>query len=145
MPTLKQTPEPVHIEDPEASSYRVMLAGGMSKDALPDPPKRGESKTYIVKATCSEARIKKVNGSDRLVCVMDMEMVYEQGKVPIVDDAQPMLFDDAMAAEAAERDDDQGDNDTEADGVGEFSEPTRAFDPEQRLDGHGPKLFSAVE
>ena len=134
--------EQVHLSEPGAESYRALIQGGMSPDALSNPPQRGEWRTYVIKAKCIEHRYKTVNDADRLVCVMEHEWIYEQGKVPIVDEHanQPQL-------------------DYESGADGEYSEefgtgkPVDAGAPdlpdseliEQRADGRGPKLFSAAE
>lgn len=113
---------------------------GTSNGTLDDPPALDEERTYVVKAICkAQHKDRRADNEDRLTVTMGITAVWEQGKVPIVDEAQPSLFDDAMAAEG----DDEGDEDESGDGG--YSEPKRAFDPEQRLDGHGPKLFSASD
>lgn len=136
------TDNPGDLEpQPLIEAAKVKIVGGMSEYALEDPPKYGEHRTYIVKAWCKKQHLDKVDGEDRMVVDMHQISIYEQGKVPIVDEAQPMLFDEAMAAEA----DDEGQADEIVDAEVDFGEPKRAFDPEQRLDGHGPKLFSASD
>lgn len=67
---------------------------GTSHIALEDPPELDEPRTYIVKATCKkvETTLRKDN-EERHAVVMEIDSIYERGKVPIVDDKQPTLFD----------------------------------------------------
>lgn len=70
----------------------VRFLGG-SHAALGNPPAKGEQRTYIVKATCSKHidELRK-DSEDRLTVVMDIDSLYEQGKVPIVDENQGSLY-----------------------------------------------------
>lgn len=70
----------------------IKFSGGSGK-ALGDPPTKGESRTYIVKATCTKIldEVRKDN-EDRLTITMDIDSLYEQGKVPIVDENQGSLY-----------------------------------------------------
>lgn len=70
----------------------VRFSGGSGK-ALGDPPAKNEQRTYIVKATCTKHidEIRK-DSEDRLTVVMDIDSLYEQGKVPIVDENQGSLY-----------------------------------------------------
>ncbi len=61
---------------------------------LDNPPERREERTYVVKAVCKGYDIRdRADGEERVVAVMEIQSCYEQGKVPIVDEKQPSLFD----------------------------------------------------
>ena len=79
------------IEAPRAA--KVKIVGGMSEYALEDPPEYGEERTYIVKAWCKKVHLDEVDGEPRMVVDMLQTSIYERGKVPIVDERQPGLFD----------------------------------------------------
>ncbi|WP_207842586.1 hypothetical protein [Williamsia soli] len=79
------------IEAPRAA--KVKIVGGMSEYALEDPPEYGEERTYIVKAWCKKVHLDEVDGEPRMVVDMLQTSIYERGKVPIVDEPQPGLFD----------------------------------------------------
>jgi len=98
------------IQEPLIEAARVKITGGLSDSALGDPPELEESRTYIVKARCVDRHYKIIDGEKRLICYMAQESIYERGKVPIVDENQPGLFDaagddEASSDEAADRDD----------------------------------------
>lgn len=106
--TDKEMPE----QEPLIEAARIRFKG-MSKDGLEDPPALDVERTYIVKAICAEHQHKRMkDGEVRLVATMEVLDIWERGKQPIVDEAQPMLFEDAMrleqeeAAAAAESDED---------------------------------------
>lgn len=81
----------------------IRFLGG-SAAALGDPPGKGEQRTYIVKATCTKHIDEIRKEADRLTCVMEIDSLYERGKVPIVDENQEPLF-------PAQPDDEDGDED----------------------------------
>lgn len=139
--------KPDNLEQfPIIEAAKVKIVGGMSEFALEDPPDVGEKRTYIVETVCKKQHLDKIDGEHRMVCDMEQTSIYEQGKVPIVDEAQPMLFDEAMAAEDIDEDTEDGEDLPPDEAMfADADEPKRAFDPEQRLDGHGPKLFSASD
>lgn len=84
----------------------VRFTGG-SGEALGDPPAKNEQRTYIVKATCIKHidEIRK-DSEDRLTCVMEIDSLYEKGKVPIVDENQGSLYSEDDEEAGAEEGDD---------------------------------------
>lgn len=67
---------------------------GTSGELLDNPPEQDEARTYVVRAICTGYDIRtRADGERRVVAVMDIESCYEQGRVPIVDENQPGLFD----------------------------------------------------
>ncbi|WP_152538118.1 hypothetical protein [Williamsia sp. D3] len=100
----------------------------MSEYALDDPPEYGEYRTYVVKAWCKKVHLDQVDGEPRMVVDMCQVSMYEQGKVPIVDEKQPGLFD----ADDETRTDGEGDEpQTLGDAMGLVSVPELPGDDEQ--------------
>jgi hypothetical protein len=106
---------------------------GTSHIALEDPPELDEGRTYIVKATCRkvETTLRKDN-EERHAVVMEIDTIYEQGKVPIVDEKQPSLFEAEdgegpgilrSVPDDESDDEDYGDEDGDEDGEPEVDRP----------------------
>lgn len=68
---------------------------GSSADVLEDPPGLDEARTYIVQAKCKKVETTlRADHEERLTVTMEILSCYEKGKVPIVDEPQPSLFED---------------------------------------------------
>lgn len=66
---------------------------GTSASALDDPPELDEARTYIVKATCTAVHHElRRDNEERITITMAIDSLYEQGKVPIVDEQQGSLY-----------------------------------------------------
>jgi hypothetical protein len=83
---------------------------GTSGDLIDNPPAIDESRTYVVKATCTGHDFRKrADGENRVVAIMEIDSCDERGKVPIVDEKQPSLY--SVPAEDQEPESDGGDSD----------------------------------
>jgi hypothetical protein len=66
---------------------------GTSNGALEDSPELDEERTYIVKAKCVERKHKRnKDHEERIVTVMEIEWMREQGKAPAADPNQGSLL-----------------------------------------------------
>lgn len=92
---ITEAPEDLAVSNPQplVGAAKVKITGGMSDTALDNPPEYGEYRTYIVKAWCKKVHLDQVDGEPRMVVDMCQVSIYEKGKVPIVDEPQPGLFD----------------------------------------------------
>lgn len=68
---------------------------GTSGGELEDPPTLDEVRTYVVQSKCKKIETTlRADHEERLTVTMEILSCFEQGKVPIVDEPQPSLFED---------------------------------------------------
>jgi len=66
---------------------------GTSNGALEDSPELDEERTYVVRAKCVERKHKRnKDHEERIVTVMEIEWMREQGKAPAADPNQGSLL-----------------------------------------------------
>lgn len=69
------------------------LAFRAPAESIDDPPSLDETRTYVIKATAFEMKVKRMkDGELRNVINLDIEEIYEEGKQPPESKRQPGLF-----------------------------------------------------
>lgn len=88
---------------------KIKFVGGMSEFAIPDPPRRGSLRTYVVKAQCTRYLIDEKGEEPRLILEMQHYVVYDRDQGPLndrqrVESPEELAELDRKAAEAADPD-----------------------------------------
>lgn len=94
---------------------KIKIVGGMSEYAIPDPPKRGQCRTYVVKAESKRYLIDTKGEEPRLIIEVEHYVVYDKDHGPLndrqrVDTPEELDELDRKAKGVADDDDDQEDD-----------------------------------
>ena len=86
---------------------KIKIVGGMSEYAIPDPPRRGQCRTYVVKAESKRYLVDTKGEEPRLIIEVEHYVVYDRDQGPLNDrqrvDTREQLDElDRKAQEVAE-------------------------------------------
>lgn len=126
----------IEVDGHVFTEAKIKIVGGMSESAIPDPPRRGRCRTYVVKAQCVRYIIDEKAEEPRLILEMEHYVVYDRDQGPLndrqrVDTPEQLEELDRKAKEVA--DDPDEDVDAEGglfDGAGNITGDLEADGPE---------------
>lgn len=64
---------------------KIKIVGGMSEYAIPDPPRRGQCRTYVVKAESKRYLVDTKGEEPRLIIEVEHYVVYDRDQGPLND------------------------------------------------------------
>lgn len=75
----------IEVDGHVFTEAKIKIVGGMSEYPIPDPPRRGQCRTYVVKAECKRYIIDTKGEEPRLIIEVEHYVVYDRDQGPLND------------------------------------------------------------